>query len=144
MPEISDSVSAFFREFEEASNRFDGIRIAALFSDPYLAADPHGAVRVASRDEMLAGVARRQAYFDSLGLQSVRVSPVQETRLADRYLMVRCHAAMRFEKQPGQPVDVSDDTVSILFTGEGRAPRIVFSLTHGDLAAIMREHGLLS
>ena len=34
MAEVSDSVKAFFREFEEASNRYEGARSAAQFSDP--------------------------------------------------------------------------------------------------------------
>jgi hypothetical protein len=76
------------------------------------------------RREMLAGVAQRQAFFDSLGLEFVRVSPTEETMLTDSYVIVRCHV--------------------VLFVAEGQAPRVVFALTHGDLATIMREHGLLS
>ena len=142
MSQISDVVKSFFEDFERGSNTFERDLLASQFSDPFMAADPHGGIQVVKRDDFLAGIAKRQAFFQTIGFQFVTILPFDETRLDDHYVMVKAHAHMRFEKKPGQLVDTENDSTYILFIKDD-LPRVVFNLTHEDLMKIMREHGLL-
>ena len=142
MKQVSDIIKTFFEDFERASNMFEPDLLASQFSDPFMAADPHGGIQVVKKDDFLAGIAKRQAFFHSIGFQFVNIVPLEETRLDHHYVMVKAHASMRFEKTPGQLIDVNSDSVYILFIRDD-SPKIVFHLTHEDLMKIMQEQGLL-
>ena len=141
MKQVSDLVRTFFEDFERASNTFEQDLLASRFSDPFMAADPHGGIQVAKRDDFLAGIAKRQAFFHSIGFQFVKIVPLEETRLDTNYVMVKAHTSMRFEKTPTQSVDLDNDSTYILFIKDD-SPQIVFNLTHEDLLKMMQEHGL--
>jgi len=142
MEQVSDVVKTFFEDFERASNTFERDLLSSQFSDPFMVADPSGGIQVVKKDDFLTGIAKRQAFFHSIGFQSVKIVPLDETPLAPHYVMVKAHAQMRFEKPPDQFVDLESDSVYILFIKED-SPKIVFNLTHEDLLKIMQEHGLL-
>ena len=142
MSQISAVVKTFFEDFERASNRFERDLLAFQLSDPFMAADPNGGIQVVKREDFLAGIAKRQAFFHALGFQFVKIVPFEETRLDTQYVMVKTHGSMRFEKAPGQPIDLDNDTLYILFIKDD-SPKIVFYLTHEDLMKIMQEHGLV-
>jgi hypothetical protein len=142
MKQISTLIRTFFEDFERASNTFEQELLASQMSDPFMAANPHGGIQIVKKDEFLAGIAKRQAFFHSIGFQFVKIAPLEETRLDTSYVMVKARAQMRFEKTPGQPVDLDSTSVFILFI-KGDTPEIVFQLTHEDLLKIMQEHGLL-
>jgi len=78
-----------------------------------------------------------------VGFQFVKIVPLDETRLDTYYVMVKVHVQMRFEKNPGQPIDMNNDSVYILFVKDD-SPKIVFYLSHEDLMKMMQEHGLVS
>lgn len=142
MNQVSELIKTFFEAFERASNLFEPDLLASQFSDPFMAADPHGGIKVVKQDDFLAGIAKRQAFFYSIGFQFVKIVPFEETRLDDHYTMVKAHGSMRFEKMPGQHLDLNSDSVYILFMQDD-SPKVVFQLTHEDLMKIMQEHGLL-
>ncbi len=142
MHQMSAAVQKFFEEFEQASNTFDGEHLASLFSDPFMAADPNGCIQVAKKDDLVAGTSKRRAFFQSVGFQFVKIVVLDETRLDDHYTMAKAHVHMRFEKYPGNPINVKNDSTYILFITDN-ASKIVFNLTHGDFMTIMQEHGLL-
>ena len=142
MNPVSDVVKKFFEDFERGSNTFEPDLLALHFSDPFMAAGPDGGIQVVKKDDFLAGIAKRQAFFQSIGFQFVKITPLDETRLDDHYVMVKVHSHMRFEKNPGQPVDLEDSSTNILFIQDD-SPRIVFYTTHEDLMKIMQDRGLL-
>jgi hypothetical protein len=107
-----------------------------------MAAGPDGGIQVVNKDDFLVGIAKRQAFFQSIGFQFVKILPLDETRLDDHYVMVKVHSHMRFEKNPGQPVDLKDSSTYILFIKDD-SPRIVFYTTHENLMKIMQDRGLL-
>lgn len=76
MSPVSDSMRAFFEELERASTTFARGRLAPLFSDPYLAADPNSRVYAV----------KREAFFQSMGFQFVKLVPLEETWLDTHYL----------------------------------------------------------
>jgi len=142
MTQISAIVKKFFEDFEQASNTFEGNLLASQFSDPFMAADPDGHIQVARKDEFIAGTAKRQAFFQSLGFQFVKVVPLAETRLDEHYLMVKAQAHMQFAKTPEQSIDITSISTYVLFM-KGEFLQIVFSLTHENLMEIMQKHGLV-
>jgi len=42
MNQVSNTIKTFFEGFERASNSFDQDLLASQFSDPFMAAEPHG------------------------------------------------------------------------------------------------------
>ena len=116
-------------------------RVGELMAE-WANAAPDGGIQVVKKDDFLAGIAKRQAFFQSIGFQFVKLLPLDETRLDDHYVMVKVHSHMRFEKNPGQPVDLEDSSTYILFIQDD-SPRIVFYTTHEDLMQIMQDRGLL-
>src|SRR5215469_9113575 len=140
--QVSDVIKKFFEDFERGSNTFESDLLALQFSDPFMAADPDGGIQVVKKDDFLAGISQRQAFFQSMGFQFVKVSLLDETRLDDHYVMVKAHVQMRFEKNQGQPIDLIDYSTYILFVKDD-SPKIVFYTTHENLMKIMQERGLL-
>ncbi len=69
MNQASDVVKKFFEDFERGSNTFERDLLALQFSDPFMAADPDGGIQVVKKDNFLAGIAKRQAFFQSIGFQ---------------------------------------------------------------------------
>ena len=108
-----------------------------------MATDPQGNIQVVKKDDFLAGIAKRQAFFHSIGFHFVKIVPLVETRLDAHYVMVKAHTSMRFEKIPTQPVDIDNDATYILFI-KGDSYKIVFNLTHEDLMQVMQKHDLLA
>ena len=143
MNQVSDVVKKFFEDFEQASNTFEGDLLASQFSDPFMAANPDGNIQVVKKDDFIAGIAKRQTFFQSKGFQFVKILSLEETRLYDHYVMVKVYVQMRFEKNPGQPIDWQDYSTYILFVKDNSA-RIVFYLTHEDLLKAMQKLGLLN
>jgi hypothetical protein len=141
MNQVSDVVKTFFEDFERGSNTFERDLLASQFSDPFMAADPDGGIQAVKKDDFLAGIAKRQAFFQFIGFQFVKIVPLNETRLDDHYMMVKVHSHMRFEKNPGQPIDLKDSSTYILFVKDASA-RIVFYTTHENFMKIMQERGL--
>jgi hypothetical protein len=72
MKQVSDVVKTFFEEFERGSNTFERDLLTLLFIDPFMAADPDGGIQVVKKDDFLAGIANRHAFFQSLGFLFIR------------------------------------------------------------------------
>jgi hypothetical protein len=142
MNQVNDVVKKFFEDFERGSNTFERDLLALQFSDPFMAADPDGGIQVVKKDDFLAGIAKRQAFFQSIGFQFVKILLLDQTRLDDHYVMAKVQAHMRFEKNPGQPIDLKDYSTYILFIKDD-SPKIIFYTTHENLLKIMQERGLL-
>jgi len=142
MNQVSDVVKTFFEEFERGSNTFERDLLAHLFSDLFMAADQGGGIQVVTKDDFLAGIAKRHAFFQSIGFQFVTIVPLDETRMDDHYRMVHVLSHMRFEKNPGQPIDLKDASTYILFIRDD-SPKIVFYTTHENLMTILQKSGVL-
>jgi len=140
--QVSNVVKTFFEDFERRSNTFES-SLASQFSDPFMTADPDGGIQIVKKDDFIAGISKRQAFFQSIGFQFVKIVVLDETRLDDHYIIAKVHVHMRFEKDPGQPIDLKDYSTYVLFIKDD-VPKIVFYLTHENLMKIMQERGLLS
>jgi hypothetical protein len=139
---VSDTIQAFFEDFNRANNAFGPDLLAPHVSDPLVGADPNGVTQVISKADYLAGTAKSQAYLQSLGFQFVKAIPVEEIPLSEHYILVKTSGTMRLEKTPGQPIDLAHDAAYILFINDGK-PRIVFVLSHEDPMNMAHDqHGI--
>lgn len=138
MTKVSDKILAYFAEFDRANNAFAADLIAPYVSDPVIGADPNGAIQVVKKEDYLAGTAQSQAHLRALGFQFVKTIPLEEIPLNAHYTMVKTHGIMHLEKIPGQPIDLTHDTIYILYVKEG-SPKLVFTLTHEDPMKMLQE-----
>jgi hypothetical protein len=143
MAGTSSRIKKFFEDFERGSNTFESDLIASQFSDTFMVADPHGGVQVVTKGAFVAGIAQRRQFFQTMGFKFVKVLALEETPLDDKYVLAKIKAQMRFEREPGRPVDLVSNSTYILFIGAD-SPTVVFYLTHEDMIATMREQVLLS
>jgi hypothetical protein len=104
-------------------------------------AGPAGA-RVAEKASVLAAFAKGQELLKALGHKSTRVRALDETRLDDRYTLVRAQFVWRFERQAIQPTDVTVDSTFVLYSNHGPLA-IVFQHEREDFQAALRAHGVL-
>src|SRR5258708_6782471 len=86
MNQVSDVVKKFFEDFERASNTFEGDLLALQFSDPFMAADPDGGIRVVKKDDFIAGTSKRQAFIHYTLVASLAVSASVHTSSWERAL----------------------------------------------------------
>jgi hypothetical protein len=142
MKDVSPIVKKVFEDFERGSNTFESDLLASQLSDPFMVADPHGDIQVVKKEDFLAGFAKRQAFFQSIGFQFVKILSLDESRLDDHYVMAKVQWQMRFEKNPGKPIDTQFSSTHILFI-EDESPRIVFYLAHENFMTILQELGLV-
>ncbi|GHO46133.1 hypothetical protein [Ktedonospora formicarum] len=143
MGQVSDTVRAFFEDFNRANNSFEPELRAPLVGDSLVGADPNGVVQLLTKEEYLAGTAQSQEYLQSLGFKFVTVVPTEEVPLTDRYTMVKTKGTMRLEKVPGQPIDLAHDATYILYIKDGK-PQIVFALSHEDpMKMAQDQHGVV-
>jgi hypothetical protein len=91
--------------------------------------------------DLLLAIPKRKQLFESIGCRSTTLVSLQETRLDDRYTMVRTEWRWRFEQSAEKPLDVTLPSTFIV----QRSPdglRIVFYLRHQDIMTVLRERGL--
>lgn len=120
-------VKRFFEGVERASNTFDRYLLAAQYNDPVMAADPDGHIRVASRDDLIAGTAQRHETFRSIGFNFVRFLSLSETQLDNGYRLVKARWQMQLERSPGKPIDIISNTTYVLSMHHD-APKVVLFL----------------
>jgi hypothetical protein len=134
-------VQAFFDQYARSRSVLDVDLITAQYADATMFAGPKG-VRVTEKSAILAALPKGQAFLQVLGHRSTTVVALDETRLDDRYVMVRAQFAWRFEKSPAPPKDVQIDSTFILEIHDG-APRIVFQHEREDFQQALRAGGVL-
>ena len=138
---MSGAIEAFFREYEKHTNLADGERLASQFADTFVAADPSGA-RVVQAADLRAAISRRQQLFASLGCRATILASLRETKLDDRYVMVRAEWRMQFDRGSDGLEELTLPSTFIVH-GSGEMLRIVFYLTHENLMTVLRDRGLL-
>lgn len=128
-PHPDGQVQAFFDTFAAASDQLDLARLAELFAETFLAADPAGA-RPVPRQAFLRALPRRAELFRSAGIARVVLTDLQHHALDDTYVLARTD--WRAERA-GASIPLRLSSTFILRREEDRL-RVVFYLNHQDLA----------
>ena len=101
MAESSGEVRAFFEAYADATNSTDSDFFATAYGETFMFAGP-ATVQAVKRDDFLKVVAKRRAFFATVGLAATRVSSIEESPLDDLHLLVRVHWTFRFERCSGR------------------------------------------
>src|SRR5262245_57655830 len=97
-PCVADrSIAAFFRRFEARSAALDVEGLVDLYAPAFLMAGPRGTQVVNARDLVYA-IPKRKQLFDAAGCRSTTLVSVDETRLDDRYSLVRTEWEWAFQR----------------------------------------------
>jgi ketosteroid isomerase-like protein len=126
---LDNQVEAFFATFTAASEQLDLDRLAELFAETFLAADPAGAQPV-PRQAFLAALPRRAELFAAAGIARVVLTGLQHQVLDDTYVLARTD--WRAERT-GASTPVRLSSTFILRRDADRL-QVVFYLNHQDLA----------
>jgi hypothetical protein len=132
---------AFFGRFETQNASADIEGLAAMYAPSFLMAGPAGAQVVKASDLMLA-VPRRKQLFAAAGCTSTTLRSVDESRLDDRYSLVRTVWQWTFARADGTTDEITLPS-SFIVDRAGEDPQIVCYINHADVVALMRERGLL-
>ena len=141
MAEASQAVKEFFAAYSRATESVDLAFLGSAYGETFLFAGP-GGVQAVKRDDFLKIVPKRKAFFNSVGLATSEVRSLDETRLDGRYLLVRAHWTLRFEKDPGRPI-IEDTAATYVMRQSEDSFQIVFQLDHQDLTKRVQDLGLL-
>jgi ketosteroid isomerase-like protein len=85
---LDRQIEAFFGTFAAASDELDVDRLAELFAETFLAADPAGA-RAVSREAFVHALPRRAELFAAAGITRVVLADLDRRALDEAYVLVR-------------------------------------------------------
>jgi hypothetical protein len=140
MNHLTEAITTLLRTFERNSTRDDVAALAQCYAEKFLAAGPDGAM-VVNRQDFALALPRREAMFDQMGCRSTKLDSVTVTKLDDRYAMAETTWRMTFAHDEDQLSDVSVGSSFILDTKDDL--KILFYLSHQEIAAVLRERGIL-
>ncbi len=136
----SQSIEQFLRAFEHTGSRGEVSRLASCFAETFMAAGPEGARVVRAADFALA-LPKRQKMFDAWGWRSTKLASIKVTEVNRRYAIAETMWQMSFACGEGQWIDVLVGSTFLVDT-EGEF-RILFYLSHQDIASELRERGVV-
>jgi hypothetical protein len=137
-----DTLTTFFKQYEQASNTSDTESMLAHFADPFTVATPQGP-QIVSATDFARVLPRRKALFDNLGCQAATLDSLNTTHLNDHFALADTTWRMRF----ALPNNRSDEFVvasSFMVYIEGPAAKIFVYMPHQDIMQILRERGILT
>jgi hypothetical protein len=134
-------MDAFFRQFEIRSANGDLDGLVALYAPSFLMAGPAG-TQVVKASDLKAAIPKRKQLFDAAGCRSTRLVSVAETRLDDRYSLVRTVWQWTFVRADNSSTDITLPSTFVVDRVDDGG-KIVCYMNHADVVAIMRERGLL-
>jgi ketosteroid isomerase-like protein len=125
-------VQAFFATFTAASDQLDLARLAELFAETFLAADPVG-VQPVPRQAFLRALPRRAELFAAAGITRVVLADLQHQSLDNTYVLARTD--WRAERtEASTPVRLSS---TFILRRDADRLRVVFYLNHQDLTRVL-------
>ena len=135
------TMQAFFEAFETGSETGDAASLAKLYADSFVVAGANG-VQVVKASDLAHIVSKRKQILDAAGCQAAKLVSLNETKLDDRYSMVRTEWRWRLTSGENAPSEITlPSTYIVRRSSEGL--QIAFYLAHGDITAVLRERGLV-
>jgi hypothetical protein len=142
MKYIDDEIGVFLKRYEMNANVGNAEEIVSQFADVFMAADPSGAHPVPA-SVLLAAVPQRKKLFESMGSGVTTLASLEQTRLDDRYALLKTEWLVKFDRRNGRSEDLRLRSTFIVQRFDDGL-RIVFYLNHEDLTTVLREKGLLA
>jgi ketosteroid isomerase-like protein len=128
-PTLDSQVKTFFDTFAAASDQLDVDRLAELFAETFLAADPAG-VQPVPRPAFLQALLRRAELFAAAGIARMVLADLHYQALDGTYVLARTdwHGE---RTTASAPVRLSS---TFILRRDGDELRVVLYLNHQDLA----------
>jgi hypothetical protein len=142
MEYIDDEIGIFLKRYETNANIGTAEEIVSQFAEVFMAADPSGA-RPVPASVLLAAVPQRKKLFESMGSGVTTLASLEQTRLDDRYILLKTEWLVKFDRGNGRSEELRLRSTFIVQRFDDRM-RIVFYLNHEDLTTVLREKGLLA
>ena len=137
----AEGLRAFFERFQSLSAASDVERLATMYAGTVMIAGPKGTQVVSSADLQRA-IPKRRQLLESVGYQDTALVGFEETRLTDRYALVRAQFQWQFQAANGERATVTLPSTFVVDRG-GDSPRIVLYMNDQDVVSVLRERGLL-
>jgi hypothetical protein len=134
-------VQEFFEQYTKSRSTLDIDRIVSQYADSCMLA-AHDGVRVAERQALAAGFPRALELLKTVGHTSTSLASLSESRVDEHYAVVRAQFIWHFEKAGALPIEVTVDSMFILYLKDG-VPKIVFHQEHEDFWQALRTRGVL-
>jgi hypothetical protein len=141
MKNFDQEVEDFLKRFEINANVGSAEEIVEQFADVFMSADPSGARAVPS-SKMLMAIPQRRKLFESVGGGATALTSVEQTRLDDRYVLLKTEWQMKLDRGGEAGEDLTLRSTFLLFRSDDGL-KIVFYLNHEDLMSVLRERGSL-
>ncbi len=141
MKNLDTEVEDFLKRFEINANVGSADEIVEQFADVFMAADPSGARAVPS-SKLLTAIPQRKKLFESAGGGATGLVSVEQTRLDDRYILLKTAWLMKFDRGNGPSDNLILRSTFVLYRSNDGL-KIVFYLNHEDLVSLLRERGSL-
>ena len=132
-------VRAFFERFQSASAASDVDGLAAMYGVNVMIAGPNGA-QVVSSAQLLQVIPKRQQLLASIGHVDTTLVGFDETRLTDRYSLVRAQFQWRFKPAATGPVSLPS---TYIVDRGGDELKIVLYMNEQDVVSVLRDRGVL-
>lgn len=149
---MTDAAQAAIRAFFEAyARRFNAAladpaqedveATADAFAKYFVEASPEGVMGGANDQKFRAMIPQGNAFYRSIGTQSMAIAGLAITPIDDLHAMVRVSWDSRYRKPDGAEVEIPFQVVYMVQL-QGETPRI-FAYVAGDEQGVLRQHGLL-
>ncbi|MBB5340467.1 hypothetical protein [Tunturiibacter gelidoferens] len=141
MKNIEKEVEDFLKRFQINANVGSAEEIVEQFADVFMSADPSGARAVPS-SKLLMAIPQRKKLFEGVGGGATALVSVEQTRLDDRYVLLKTEWLMKLDRGSGPGEDLTLRSTFVLYRSDDGL-KIVFYLNHEDLMSLLRERGSL-
>lgn len=141
MKNFDKEVEDFLKRFEVNANVGSAEETVKQFADVFMAADPSGARAVPS-SVLLMAIPQRRKLFESVGRSVTTLASVEETKLDERYVLLKTEWLVQFDRGSGRSEDLTLRSTFVLYRSD-EGIKIVLYLHHQDLMSVLRERGYL-
>jgi hypothetical protein len=141
MDDFNKEVEGFLKRYEANTNVGDAEEVVKQFADVFMAADSGGARAVPS-SVLLMAIPQRRKLFESVESSVTTLASAKQTRLDERYVLLETEWLVKFDRGSGRCEDLTLRSTFVMYRSDD-GMRIVFYLSHEDLASVLRKKGVL-
>ena len=138
----TEGLRSFFDRFQTSTARADADTLIELFAPSVMVAGPGGST-IVTTSNLAGAIAKRKHMFDEAGHRETALVGFEEIPLTSRYSLVRTDWQWVFERASGERTTITLPS-SYVVERAGAATHILMYVLHDDVAAVLRQRGLLA
>ena len=138
----AEGLRPFFERFQRPKATPDLESLVELYASSVMVAGPAGP-NIITASQLVGAISKRKQLFDDAGHRETTLVGFEEVRLTPRYSLVRTEWQWIFEPASGDQTTVRLPSTFVV-DRSGDAPHILVYILHDDVAAVLRQRGLLA